>query len=87
MTRAARRPDPPPLETDDVRTVAVIAAAWALALVVLAVLRLADVTRVETWWLAMCGYGLFLGLIGVRHCRRRHAAIERDKARGIPRRD
>ena len=87
MTRAARRPDPPPLETDDVRTVTVITAAWGLALVVLAVLRATDVTRVETWWMVMCGYGLALGLVGVRHCRRRHVAIERDKARGIPRRD
>ena len=87
MTRAARRPDPPPLETDDVRTVTVITAAWGLALVVLAVLRATDATRVETWWMVMCGYGLALGLVGVRHCRRRHVAIERDKARGIPRRD
>ena len=87
MTRAGRQPDPLPLETDDVRTVTVITAAWALALVVLAVLRLADATRVETWWMVMCGYGLLLGLVGVRHCRRRHLAIERDKALGIPRRD
>ena len=87
MTRAARRPDPPPLETDDVRTVTVITAAWGLALAVLAVLRATDATRVETWWMVMCGYGLALGLVGVRHCRRRHVAIERDKARGIPRRD
>lgn len=87
MTRDVRRPDPPPLETDDVRAVSVMTAAWAVALVVLLVLRLADLTRVETWWMVMCGYGLLLGLLGVRHCRRRHAAIERDKARGIPRRD
>lgn len=87
MTRAVRRPDPPPLETDDVRTVSVITGAWVLALVVLVVLRLADVTRVETWWMVMCGYGALLGVVGVWHCRRRHAAIERDKARGIPRRD
>ena len=87
MTRAARRPDPPPLETDDVRTVAVITSAWAVALLVLVVLRLTGATRVETWWMVMCGYGLLLALVGVRHCRRRHAAIERDKALGIPRRD
>lgn len=87
MTRAARRPDPPPLETDDVRTVTVIAAAWGLALVVLLVLRLTDATRVEEWWLVMCGYGIGLGVIGVKYCERRHAAIERDKAQGLPRRD
>ena len=82
-----RRPDPPPLETDDVRTVAVGTAAWALALAVLLVLRLTDATRVEGWWLAMCACGAVLGALGVWYCRRRQAAIERDKARGIPQRD
>ena len=78
-----RRPDPPPLETDDVRTVAVGTAAWAVALVVLVVLRLAGVD-VETWWIWMCACGAGLGLAGVRYCQRRRAAIERDRARGIP---
>ena len=82
-----RRPDPPPLETDDVRTVAVGTAAWALALVVLLVLRLTDATRVEGWWLAMCASGAVLGVLGVWYCRRRQAAIARDKAAGIPQRD
>ena len=87
MTRAARRPDPQPLETDDVRTVAVGTGAWALALVVLAVLEVTGTTRVETWWMVMCGWGVVLGAVGVRYCQKRRAAIERDKARGIPRRD
>lgn len=86
MTREARRPDPPPLETDDARTIAVGAAAWAVALVVLLVLRVTGETRVETWWLAMCGYGLLLGVVGTWHCRRRQHAIARDKASGLPRR-
>ena len=85
MPRAARRPDPPPLESDDVRAVAAGTAAWAVGLVVLIVLRVTDTARVETWWLVMCGYGLLLGVVGVRYCQRRHAAIERDKARGLPR--
>lgn len=84
MTRVARRPDPPPLETDDVRTIVLGTAAWAVALVVLIALRLLDVTRVETWWIVMSGWGAGLGLLGVRYCQRRRAAIERDKARGIP---
>ncbi len=81
------RPDPPPLETDDVRTVAVGTGLWAVALVVLVVLRLADVTRVETWWMVMCGCGLALGLVGTRYCQKRRDAIERDKARGIPQKE
>jgi hypothetical protein len=81
------RPDPPPLETDDARLVAGGTVLWAVALVVLLVLRLADVTRVETWWLVMCAYGAGLGVAGVWYCRRRQAAIARDKARGLPQRE
>ena len=67
------------------KVVAVVTAGWAVALVVLVVLRLAG-AEVQDWWLAMCGYGIALGLVGVRYCRRRHAAIERDKAAGLPQR-
>ncbi len=67
------------------KVVAVITAGWAIALVVLVVLRLAD-RDISTWWMGMCGYGIALGLYGVRYCRRRHAAIDRDKALGIPQR-
>ena len=84
-SRRVSRPDPPPLETDDVKVVVVITAAWALALVVLVVLRLSG-SEIRDWWMGMCGYGIALGLFGVRYCRRRHAAIERDKAAGIPQR-
>lgn len=84
-SRRVSRPDPPPLETDDVKVVVVITAAWALALVVLAVLRLSG-DDVRDWWMGMCGYGIALGLFGIRYCRRRHAAIERDRAAGLPQR-
>ena len=79
------RPDPKPLETDDVKVVAVITAGFAVGLVVLVVLRLAG-EDVRGWWMGMCGYGIALGLYGVRYCRRRHAAIARDAAAGIPQR-
>ena len=84
MSRPARRPDPAPLETDDVLLVAIGTAAWALALVVLVVLRVTDAAEVRDWWMGMCGYGIALGLFGVRYCRRRHAAIARDAAQGLP---
>ncbi len=83
--RHVSRPDPAPLETDDVKVVAVITAAWALALVVLLVLRVSG-GDVRDWWMGMCGYGIALGLYGVRYCRRRHEAIARDAAQGIPQR-
>ncbi len=82
-----RRPDPPPLETDDVRTVVVGTGLWLVGLAVLLVLRVTGATRVEGWWMAMCACGAVLGLAGVRYCHRRQAAIERDKARGLPQRE
>ena len=83
MTARAQHPDPAPLETDDVRLIAVGTALWAGALLVLVVMRLADVGDVQDWWLGMCGYGIALGLYGMRYCRRRHGAIARDAAAGI----
>ena len=72
-----RRPDPPPLETNDVAIVAGGTIAWAAAFVALLVARLAG-ADVRTWWLEMCAAGALLGLVGVRYCRRRRDAIARD---------
>ena len=76
---AERQPDPEPLETDDVRVVLVGTAAWAVALVALAVARLAG-APVHGWWLVMCAYGGGLGLLGVRYTQSRRAAIARNGA-------
>lgn len=84
-SRRIARPDPPPLETDDVKVVAAGTAAWALGLLVLLVLAATDTADVKGWWLGMCGYGIALGVFGVRYSQRRHAAIERDRAEGVPR--
>lgn len=70
------RPDPPPLETDDVKIVAAGTALWALALVVLLVLKAFGV-EVHTWWLSMCVVGALLGLYGVTYCRKRRSALPR----------
>lgn len=74
----ARKPDPAPLETDDVRIVAIGAALWLIALVVLAAARLLG-AGVHTWWLVMCLCGTVLGLVGVRYCQVRRAAITGDR--------
>lgn len=84
-SRRIARPDPLPLETDDVQVVAAGTTAWALGLLVLLALAATDAADVPGWWLGMCGYGIALGLFGIRYCQRRHAAIERDRARGVPR--
>ncbi len=86
MSRPARRPDPPPLETNDSIVVLVGTSLWAGALLVLLVLELADLAPVRDWWLGMCAYGIALGLFGLYYVRRRHEAIARDAVRGVPRR-
>jgi len=74
---APRRPDPEPLEADDVAIVTAGTVLWALALVVALVLRdrLTDGGN-ENWiWIFLAG--AFLGLIGIRYVRRRRAALRR----------
>jgi hypothetical protein len=68
------RPDPPPLETNDVAIVAGGTALWAVALVVVVVLRLTG-QDVHGWWIWMCASGTALGLLGVRTCARRKRAL------------
>lgn len=65
-----RKPDPPPLETDDVRTVAVGTALWAIALVVSVVLG-----ESEAAW--TCAAGLGLGFVGLAYVRRRSSHLGR----------
>lgn len=78
-----RRPDPPPLETDDVAIVAGGTALWAIALVVLVVARLVG-ADVRPWWIVMCASGAALGLVGVRYCVRRRAALARGAGANRP---
>jgi hypothetical protein len=76
-----RRPDPEPLEADDVTIVTVGTVLWAVALVASLVFhdRLADGGNGNWIWIFLAG--TFLGLIGVRYVRRRRAAIHRGMSR------
>jgi FtsH-binding integral membrane protein len=67
---ADRRPDPPPLATDDRATVLVGIGLWLVALVVTLVLhaRLADQGR--AWWIWTAVTGVLLGLAGLVYLRR-----------------
>ncbi len=75
-----RRPDPEPLETDEVRVVAVGTGLFALGLVVTVLMhgRLAEEGRGDWVWIMACG--MFLGLVGLRTVRRRRAALRREAA-------
>lgn len=81
MPRRPRRPDPPPLETNDVPIVLAGTCLWAGALLVLLVLRSTDLAEVRDWWLGMCGYGIALGLFGLYYLRRRSSTTTRDASR------
>ena len=73
------RPDPEPLEADEVRLVAGGTLLWALAFLALLVARLAG-ADVHRGWITMCACGAVLGLVGLRYCQRRRAAIARDRS-------
>ncbi|MEV0148709.1 MULTISPECIES: DUF2530 domain-containing protein [unclassified Nonomuraea] len=62
------RPDPEPIETNDVATIAVGTGLWAVALVVLLVLRPGPEHQ---WWIWTCAVGAFLGLLGLWYVHRR----------------
>lgn len=77
MAARARRPDPPPLPTRDVLTVAVGTAAWALALVLALILEPTLRRDGHLWWLATAAVGTGLGLLGMLYCARRQASSSR----------
>ncbi len=76
-----RRPAPPPLEANDQVVTAVITAGWAVALVVLLVLR-DQLPAGERWWIWTCAAGLAMGLFGLWYVPR----VKRARARAAARR-
>jgi hypothetical protein len=74
------RPAPPPLEANDELATAIITAAWAVALVVLLVLR-DRIPPAERWWIWTCVAGLAMGLFGLWYVPRMKRARARSAAR------
>ena len=86
---APRRPAPEPVESDVVTVVTVGTALWAVGLLVSLVLhdRLSEHGNGD--WVWIMAAGLFLGLVGIRHVRRRRTALragetEPSRADGVP---
>ena len=72
MPKTPRRPDPPPLETDDRPVVIAGIVLWAVAFVVLEVFFRDDLRRHHAmYWLWSCLIGIGLGLYGLRFVSRR----------------
>ena len=62
--RAERPSPPPPLEADDQLVIRVITAGWAIALVVLLIVR-GSLPADERWWIWTCVAGLAFGLFAM----------------------
>jgi hypothetical protein len=75
------RPAPPPLEANDQRVTAILTAGWAVALVVLLVLR-DQIPSSERWWIWTCAAGVAMGLFALWYVPR----IKRARVRGAARR-
>jgi hypothetical protein len=80
-----QRPVPPPLEGNDTVITAVITGAWAVALIVLLIVR-NQLAQADRWWIWVTVAGLCLGLFGLayvpylKHSRARAAARRQRKA-------
>jgi Protein of unknown function (DUF2530) len=59
-----RRPAPPPLEGDDRLITLVITAGWAIALIVLLIVR-SSLAPADRWWIWVAVAGLGAGLFGL----------------------
>lgn len=67
-----RRPDPPPLPTDNRLPALAGLAAWLVAGIVLALLHTTVLRHGDGWWYETVGTGLLIGLIGLALVARRH---------------
>ena len=76
-----RVPAPPPLEANDQLVAAVITAGWAVALVVLLVLR-EQIPPGQRWWIWTCVAGVVMGLFALWYVPR----LKRTRARSAARR-
>jgi hypothetical protein len=73
-------PAPPPLEANDQLVTAIITAAWAVALVVLLVLR-DQIPASERWWIWTCVAGVAMGLFALWYVPRMRRSRDRSAAR------
>ena len=78
----SRVPAPPPLEANDLLVTAAGTAAWAVALVVLLVLR-SQIPPSERWWIWTCVAGVVMGLFALWYVPR----LKRARARSAARRE
>lgn len=83
VTEPQQRPagPPPPLEANDQLVTGVLTAAWAVALIVLLIVR-DSLPPAERWWVWTCVAGLGMGLFGLWYVPR----LKRGRARAAAKR-
>ncbi len=81
-TREPRREAPPPLEGNDVVITAGCTIAWAIALIVLFLLR-HQLPASSRWWIWTCLAGFGLGIFGLAYV----PYLKRSRAKAAARRD
>jgi peptidoglycan/LPS O-acetylase OafA/YrhL len=77
-----RREVPPPLEGSDFVITAAVTLAWAVALIVVILLR-HDIHEPDHWWILTCAAGFVMGLFGlayVPHLKRSRARVAARRA-------
>jgi hypothetical protein len=82
LVASPRRSPPPPLEGNAGLITAVITAGWAIALVVVLIIR-DSLPPAERWWVWTCATGLVFGFFGlwyVPHLQRRRATVAARRA-------
>lgn len=75
--RSQLRPAPPPLEGDDRLITGVITAGFAIALVVLLIVR-DQLPAADRWWVYVAAFGTFMGVFGLVYVP--HLKRSRDRA-------
>jgi ABC-type nickel/cobalt efflux system permease component RcnA len=79
--KESRSAPPPPLEANDQLVTGIVTAGWAVALIVLLIVRDSLPTGAR-WWLWTCVAGLVMGLFGLWYVPR----LKRGRARAAARR-
>jgi len=81
VSEPARPTPPPPLEANDQLVTGVVTAGWAVALIVLLIVR-SSLPAGARWWIWTCTAGLVMGLFGLWYVPR----LKRGRARAAARR-
>jgi ABC-type nickel/cobalt efflux system permease component RcnA len=81
VSEPARPTPPPPLEANDQLVTGVVTAGWAVALIVLLIVR-SSLPAGARWWIWTCAAGLVMGLFGLWYVPR----LKRGRARAAARR-